>query len=72
MITAKAIDFLPWKTARAPWRILARHWRRLASILMAYVLFPCEGKGVLHLLVEDALGARRALIEGCMQVAGER
>ncbi|MCH7588707.1 MAG: ACT domain-containing protein [Chloroflexi bacterium] len=34
--------------------------------------FPCEGKGVLHLLVEDALGARRALIEGCMQVAGER
>jgi hypothetical protein len=34
--------------------------------------FPCEGRGVLHVLVEDAAGARRALEEGGMEVSGER
>ncbi len=34
--------------------------------------FPCEGKGVIHVLVEDAAGARSALEEGGMQVTGER
>lgn len=34
--------------------------------------FPCEGRGVLHVLVEDAAGARRALEEGGLEVSGER
>jgi hypothetical protein len=34
--------------------------------------FPCEGRGVLHVLVEDAAGARRALEDAGMEVSGER
>ena len=34
--------------------------------------FPCEGKGVIHLLVEDAASARRALEEIGLEVRGER
>ncbi|MFV2045709.1 MAG: ACT domain-containing protein [Anaerolineales bacterium] len=34
--------------------------------------FPCEGKGVIHILVEDAAGARSALEDGGMQVTRER
>lgn len=34
--------------------------------------FPCEGKGVLHVLVEDAAGARSALEEAGIEVTGER
>lgn len=34
--------------------------------------FPCEGKGVMHILVEDAAGARRALESAGLQVQGER
>ena len=34
--------------------------------------FPCESKGVIHLLVEDATGARRALEEGGLEVSEER
>jgi hypothetical protein len=34
--------------------------------------FPCEGKGVLHILVEDAAAARRALEEIGLEVRGER
>ena len=34
--------------------------------------FPCEGKGVIHLLVEDAAAARRALEEIGLEVRGER
>ena len=34
--------------------------------------FPCEGRGVLHVLVEDAAGARPALEEGGLEVSGER
>jgi len=34
--------------------------------------FPCEGRGVLHVLVEDGAAARRALEEGGLQVTGER
>ena len=34
--------------------------------------FPCEGRGVLHVLVEDGAGARRVLEEGGMEVSGER
>ena len=34
--------------------------------------FPCEGRGVLHILVEDAAGARRALEEVGFEVSGER
>lgn len=34
--------------------------------------FPCEGRGVIHILVEDAAGARQALEEGGMEVTGER
>ncbi len=34
--------------------------------------FPCEGKGVIHLLVENGAGARRALEEGGLEVSGER
>jgi hypothetical protein len=33
---------------------------------------PCEGKGVLHILVEDASGARRALEDAGLQVSSER
>ncbi len=33
---------------------------------------PCEGKGVIHILVEDAAGARRALEESGLEVSGER
>ncbi|MFX1555467.1 MAG: ACT domain-containing protein [Promethearchaeota archaeon] len=34
--------------------------------------FYCEGKGVIHLLVEDAASARRALEEIGLDVRGER
>jgi len=34
--------------------------------------FPCEGKGVIHILVEDAAAARRALEEIGLEVRGER
>ena len=34
--------------------------------------FPCEGKGVIHILVEDAAAARRALEEIDLEVRGER
>ncbi len=34
--------------------------------------FPCEGKGILHILVEDAAAARRALEEIGLEVQGER
>ena len=34
--------------------------------------FPCEGKGVGHVLVEDAAAARRALEEVGVEVRGER
>jgi len=34
--------------------------------------FPCEGKGTLHILVEDAAAARRALEEIGLEVRGER
>jgi hypothetical protein len=34
--------------------------------------FPCEGRGVAHILVEDAEGARRALEAIGLEVADER
>ena len=34
--------------------------------------FPCEGRGVIHVLVEDGANARRVLEEGGMEVSGER
>lgn len=34
--------------------------------------FPCEGRGVIHVLVEDAAAARRALEEAGFEVSGER
>jgi len=34
--------------------------------------FPCEGKGVIHILVEDAAAARRALEEKDLEVRDER
>jgi hypothetical protein len=34
--------------------------------------FPSEGRGVIHLLVEDAAAARRALEEAGIQVSNER
>jgi len=34
--------------------------------------FPCQGKGILHILVEDAAGARRALEEIDLEVRDER
>ncbi|HXF83037.1 MAG TPA: ACT domain-containing protein [bacterium] len=34
--------------------------------------FPVGGKGTIHLLVEDAAAARRALQQGGMQVTGEQ
>jgi len=34
--------------------------------------FPCEGKGVGHILVDDAEGARRALEAIGLEVSGER
>jgi hypothetical protein len=34
--------------------------------------FPCEGKGTLHILVDDAAAARRALKEVGLEVRGER
>ncbi len=33
---------------------------------------PCEGKGIVHILVEDAAGARRALEEVGLEVSSER
>ncbi|UCF60622.1 MAG: ACT domain-containing protein [Anaerolineaceae bacterium] len=33
---------------------------------------PCEGKGVIHILVEDAAGARGALEAGGFEVSAER
>lgn len=33
---------------------------------------PCEGKGVIHILVEDAAGARGALEAGGIEVSAER
>ena len=34
--------------------------------------FPCEGKGVLHVLVEDAAAARAALEQTGHEIRGER
>jgi hypothetical protein len=34
--------------------------------------FPCEGKGVVHILVEDRPAARRALEEAGLEVRSER
>jgi hypothetical protein len=34
--------------------------------------FPCEGKGIGHILVEDAAAARRALEEIGVEIRGER
>ena len=34
--------------------------------------FPCEGKGVIHVLVEDAQGARQALEAAGLEVQSER
>jgi len=34
--------------------------------------FPCEGKGVIHILVEDAAAARRVLEEVGLEVRDER
>jgi len=34
--------------------------------------FPCEGRGVLHVLVKDGAGARRVLEDAGMEVSGER
>jgi hypothetical protein len=34
--------------------------------------FPCEGKGMRHILVEDAAAARRALEETRVEARGER
>lgn len=34
--------------------------------------FPCEGEGVIHILVEDAAGARSALEEIGLEVRSER
>jgi len=34
--------------------------------------FPCQGKGVIHILVEDAAAARRALEEKGLEVRDER
>lgn len=34
--------------------------------------FPCEGKGVLHILVEDAAAARKALEQTGHEIRGER
>jgi hypothetical protein len=34
--------------------------------------FPCEGKGIGHILVEDAAAARRALEEIGLEIRGER
>jgi len=34
--------------------------------------FPSEGKGVIHILVEDAVAARRALQQAGLVVRGER
>ena len=33
---------------------------------------PCEGKGILHILVDDASGARRALEAAGLKVTNER
>lgn len=34
--------------------------------------FPCEGKGVIHVLTDDASGARRALEDAGIEVVAER
>lgn len=34
--------------------------------------FPCQGKGVLHILVEDAAGARRVIEAAGFEVRSER
>jgi hypothetical protein len=34
--------------------------------------FPCEGKGVLHILIEDATAARNALEKTGHEISGER
>ncbi|NIQ37465.1 MAG: ACT domain-containing protein [Proteobacteria bacterium] len=34
--------------------------------------FPCEGKGIFHILVEDAVAARRVLEEIGFEIRGER
>ena len=34
--------------------------------------FPCEGKGMFHILVEDAAAARRAIEEIGFEILGER
>jgi hypothetical protein len=34
--------------------------------------FPCQGTGIIHILVEDAAGARRALEDIGLEVSSER
>ncbi len=34
--------------------------------------FPCEGRGVLHVLVDDGAGARRVLEDAGIEISGER
>lgn len=34
--------------------------------------FPCEGRGVMHILVEEAEGARRAIEDAGLEVNAER
>ena len=34
--------------------------------------FPCEGRGLIHVLVEDAAAARSALVSAGIEVAAER
>ena len=34
--------------------------------------FPCEGKGIIHVLVDDSVTARKALEKGGIEVKGER
>jgi hypothetical protein len=38
----------------------------------AFCGLPCEGKGMIHILVEDAAGARRALEHAGLEVSSER
>jgi hypothetical protein len=38
----------------------------------AFCGLPCEGKGMIHILMEDAAGARRALEHAGLEVSSER
>jgi hypothetical protein len=37
----------------------------------AFCGLPCEGKGIVHILVEDAAGARRALEDADLKISSE-